>query len=138
MAIRAAQNKKHIYVEKGMCRTLEEAKGIRKAVRDNKVTLQLGHHQNSDPTYIKAREIFQSGKLGKVCLARTYIDRTNPWPEWQFYTAYDITKVPDGANRNPSTGSASRRTPPLRPTSMSSAFSAGAAGGSTARASPAT
>ena len=33
-----------------------------------------------------------------MCLARTYIDRTNPWPEWQFYTAYDITKVPDGAN----------------------------------------
>jgi len=98
MAIRAAENKKHVYVEKGLCRTLAEAKAIRKAVRDNKVTLQLGHHQNSDPTFIKARELYQSGRLGKVCLARTYIDRTNPWPEWQFYTAYDITKVPDGAN----------------------------------------
>jgi len=41
MAIRAAQLGKHVYVEKGLCRTLEEAKGIRKAVRDNQVTLQL-------------------------------------------------------------------------------------------------
>jgi predicted dehydrogenase len=98
MAIRAAQNKKHIYVEKGMCRTLDEAKGIRKAVRDNKVTLQLGHHQNSDPTFIKAREIVQSGRLGKITMARTYIDRTNPWPEWQFYTAYDIQKAPAEAS----------------------------------------
>jgi predicted dehydrogenase len=98
MAIRAAQLKKHVYVEKGLCRTLDEAKGIRKAVKENNVVLQLGHHQNSDPTYIKAREIFQSGKLGKVTLCRTYIDRTNPWPEWQFYTAYDIQKTPPDAN----------------------------------------
>jgi predicted dehydrogenase len=89
MAIRAAQMKKHVYVEKGFCRTLQEAKDIRKAVRENKVTLQLGHHQNSDPTYIKAREIFQTGRLGKTVLARTYIDRTSPFPEWQFYTRYD-------------------------------------------------
>lgn len=98
MAIRAAQQKKHIYVEKGMCRTLEEAKGIRKAVRENGVTLQLGHHQNSEAPFVKAREIFQSGKLGQTCLARTYIDRTNPWPEWQFYTRYDNQVLPPDAN----------------------------------------
>ncbi len=97
MAVRAAQMKKHIYVEKGLCRTLEEAKAIRKAVRDNGVTLQLGHHQNSESSYIKAREIFQSGKLGQVALARTYIDRTNPWPEWQFYTRYDNQVTPPDA-----------------------------------------
>ena len=98
MAIRAAENKKHIYVEKGLCRTIEEAKGIRKAVRDNGVTLQLGHHQNSEAAFVKAREIFRSGKLGKVTLARTYIDRTNPWPEWQFYTDYNIQQIPPGAS----------------------------------------
>jgi predicted dehydrogenase len=97
MAVRAAQLKKHIYVEKGMCRTLDEAKAIRKAVRDNKVTLQLGHHQNSEPTYIKAREIYRTGKLGKTPLVRTYIDRTNPWPEWQFYRSYDNQVLPADA-----------------------------------------
>jgi predicted dehydrogenase len=99
MAIRAAQAGKHVYVEKALCRTLAEAKGIRKAVRDNKVVLQLGHHQNSDPYFMKAREIYRSGQLGKTVLARTYIDRTNPWPEWQFYTAYNITQRPADANQ---------------------------------------
>jgi predicted dehydrogenase len=98
MAIRAAQAGKHVYVEKALCRTLDEAKGIRKAVKDNKVVLQLGHHQNSDPYFVKAREIFKTGQLGKVALARTYIDRTNPWPEWQFYTAYNITQRPADAS----------------------------------------
>jgi predicted dehydrogenase len=98
IAVRAAQNKKHVYVEKALCRTLQEAKDIRKAVRDNKVVLQLGHHQNSDPFFIKAREIFQSGKLGKVALCRTYIDRTSAWPEWKFYTRYDNQVTPPDAN----------------------------------------
>ena len=86
MAVRAAENKKHVYVEKALCRTLQEAKAIRRAVKDNKVVLQLGHHQNSDPYFVKAREIYRTGQLGKVALVRTYIDRTSPWPEWQFYT----------------------------------------------------
>ncbi len=97
MAIRAAESKKDIYVEKGLCRTLEEAKAIRKAVKDNNVVLQLGHHQNSDPYFTKAKEIVESGRLGKIALARTYIDRTNAWPEWKFYTAYNIQEVPKDA-----------------------------------------
>ncbi len=98
MAVRAAEAKKDVYVEKGLCKTLDEAKAIRKAVKSNNVILQLGHHQNSDPYFLKAREIVQSGKLGKISLARTYIDRTNPWPEWKFYTAYNIQDVPKDAS----------------------------------------
>ncbi len=97
MTVAAAQNKKDIYVEKGWCRTLAEAKAMRKAVKDNNVVLQLGHHYNSLPTFHKAREIYQSGQLGKVPLIRTYIDRTNPYPEWQFYGMYDINKLPADA-----------------------------------------
>jgi len=97
MAIRAAQAGKHVYVEKALCRTLEEAKGIRKAVKENGVVLQLGHDYNSLPTFHRAREIFRSGELGKVPLVRTYIDRTSPFPEWQFFTAYDIQEMPKEA-----------------------------------------
>lgn len=97
MAIRAAQAGKHVYVEKALCRTLEEAKGIRKAVKENGVVLQLGHDYNSLPTFHRAREIFRSGELGKVPLVRTYIDRTSPYPEWQFFTAYDIQEMPKEA-----------------------------------------
>ncbi|MEK7404558.1 MAG: Gfo/Idh/MocA family oxidoreductase [Acidobacteriota bacterium] len=97
MTIRAAQAKKDIYVEKGWCTTLEDAKKMRQAVKDNKVVMQLGHQYNSLPTFHKAREIFQSGALGKTPLVRTYIDRTSAWPEWQFYTAYNIQEPPKDA-----------------------------------------
>src|SRR5687768_5081290 len=39
MTVRAAEAKKHVYVEKGLCRTLDEAKAIRRAVKDNKIVL---------------------------------------------------------------------------------------------------
>jgi len=95
--IAAAQAHKDIYVEKGWCTKLEDAKRMRQAVKENKVVMQLGHQYNSLPTFHRARQIYQSGELGKVPLVRTYIDRTNPWPEWQFYTAYNIQQPPKDA-----------------------------------------
>ena len=71
---------------------------MRKAVKDNKVVLQLGHQYNSLPTFVKAREIFRSGALGKVPLVRTYIDRAGTAPEWKFYTDYAITQMPKDAS----------------------------------------
>jgi predicted dehydrogenase len=97
ITVAAAQNKKDIYVEKGWCITLDEAKRMRAAVKDNKVVMQLGHHMNSVPAMHKAREIFRSGALGQVPLVRTYIDRTNAFPEWQFYTDYSIQECPKDA-----------------------------------------
>jgi predicted dehydrogenase len=98
MVIAAAQAKKDIYVEKGLCTKLADAKKMRKAVKDNKVVLQLGHHYNSLPTFTKAKEIFQSGALGQVPVIRTYIDRTGEKPEWKFYTDYSITSPPADAS----------------------------------------
>ncbi len=98
MVIAAAKAKKDIYVEKGWCTKLEDAKKMRKAVKDNNVVMQLGHHYNSLPTFHKAREIFQSGALGNVPLVRTYIDRAGKTPEWKFYTDYSITKMPEDAS----------------------------------------
>lgn len=98
MTVAAAKNKKDIYVEKGLCITLAEAKQMRQAVRDHKVVLQLGHHMNSLPQLHKARELFRSGALGKVPLIRGYIDRTSALPEWQFYTDYPIREMPKDAS----------------------------------------
>lgn len=97
MAIAAAQAKKDVYVEKGLCKNLGEAKQMRKAVHDNKIVLQLGHQYNSLPAFVKARDIYRSGELGKVPLIRTYIDRTNPYPEWQFFTEYEKNEMPKDA-----------------------------------------
>lgn len=98
MTVAAAENKKAIYVEKGWCITLAEAKQMRQAVRKNRVVMQLGHHMNSLPQLHKAREIYHSGALGKVPLVRGYIDRTSALPEWQFYTDYPIREMPKDAS----------------------------------------
>ena len=98
ITIAAAESKKDIYVEKGWCTRLADAKRMRAAVKENKVVMQLGHHYNSLPTFHKAREIFRSGALGKVPLVRTYIDRTSDKPEWKFYTDYHITEMPKDAS----------------------------------------
>jgi hypothetical protein len=139
MTAAAAQNKKDVYVEKGWCVTLDEAKRMRAAVKDNKVVMQLGHYYSSAPAMHKAREIFRSGALGKVPLARTYIDRSSSFPVWQFYTDYPIQELPKDATPENIDWKASSRTRPT-PTdpSIPSASSPGGATGTTAPASPAT
>ncbi len=97
MTIGAAQHKKDIYVEKGWCLTLEQAKRMRQAVRENKVMMQLGHNYNSIPTFHKARAMYRGGQIGKVPLVRTYIDRSAELPQWKFYTDYDIHELPKDA-----------------------------------------
>ena len=97
MTIKAAEAGKDIYVEKGWCVTLQEAKDMRRAVKTNNVVMQLGHHYNSSATYHRAREIFRSGVLGKVPMVRTFIDRTGTVPQWIFYTDYNISKAPEDA-----------------------------------------
>lgn len=97
ITVAAANHQKDIYVEKGWCTTLAEAKQMREAVKRNRVVMQLGHHMNSIPPMHKALEIYQSGALGKVPLVRGYIDRTNAHPEWKFYTDYDIQEMPKDA-----------------------------------------
>ena len=98
MTIRAAQMKKDVYVEKGWCTKLEDAKKMRAALRENKTVMQLGHNYNSLPSFHKAREIYNSGQLGKVAAIRLYIDRTNAWPEWQFFQDYTVTEMPKDAS----------------------------------------
>jgi predicted dehydrogenase len=97
IAIAAAEAKKDMYVEKAWCTKLRDAKRMRKAVKENKVVMQLGHHYNSLPAFHKAREILKSGALGPTPLVRSYIDRTSENPEWRFYTDYSITQVPSDA-----------------------------------------
>ena len=97
MTIGAAEAKKDVYVEKGWCLNLKQAKQMRQAIKDNKIVMQLGHNYNSSPYFHKAREIYRSGELGKVTVIRMFIDRTSPWPEWKFFQDYMVQDMPKDA-----------------------------------------
>ncbi|MBI1786662.1 MAG: Gfo/Idh/MocA family oxidoreductase [Acidobacteria bacterium] len=64
---------KDVYVEKPLTLTLEEGPRIVKAARVNDRICQVGMQRRSSPAYLAAkRDYLDTGKLGKVTLARTW------------------------------------------------------------------
>jgi predicted dehydrogenase len=62
----AANNKKDIYGEKPLARTIAEQQAIVKAVQANKRIWQTGSWQRSQAPFRKAAEIVRNGLIGKV------------------------------------------------------------------------
>jgi predicted dehydrogenase len=84
IAIEAMQAGKHIYVEKPMTRTLEEAFKLRETAKQTNRIVQVGAHGTSDPKWHKARDIIKSGRIGHVHWAQASYCRNNPKGEWNY------------------------------------------------------
>src|SRR5216684_4881519 len=65
-ATEAARNKKDIYGEKPLARTIAEQQAIVKAVQKHKRIWQTGSWQRSQAPFRKAAEIVRNGLIGKV------------------------------------------------------------------------
>jgi hypothetical protein len=65
-AVEAARNKKDIYGEKPLARTIAEQQAIVKAVQKNGRIWQTGSWQRSQRNFLKASEIVRNGLIGKV------------------------------------------------------------------------
>jgi predicted dehydrogenase len=66
ISVEAANNKKDIYGEKPLARTIAEQQAIVKAVQSNKRIWQTGSWQRSQAPFRKAAEIVRNGLIGKV------------------------------------------------------------------------
>jgi predicted dehydrogenase len=62
----AAKAGKDIYTEKPLTLTIDEGKRLIKAVRENKIILQVGSQQRSDPRFRLACELVRNGRIGKI------------------------------------------------------------------------
>ena len=62
--------KKDVYLEKPMSHSLEESQHMIQAVRKTKQIVQIGMQRRSAPSVIKAKEIVDSGILGKITLVK--------------------------------------------------------------------
>jgi len=91
MAIEAIEAGKHIYVEKPMTHTLDEAFKVYEVARRTKRLVQVGSHGCSDPKWHKAREIVKSGRLGKILWGQGSYCRNNPKGEWNYKIDPDAT-----------------------------------------------
>lgn len=83
MAIEASRRGKHIYLEKCMTRTPDEATALRAAVKKSGVVFQLGHQGRQRDLNRKARELIIKDTLGKITLIETTTNRNDPDDGWK-------------------------------------------------------
>jgi predicted dehydrogenase len=71
---------KHVYLEKTMTYTIDQAIDLVKLVkaRPNQV-LQVGHQYRSTPLYFKVKEMIEKGYLGKITQIDCRWDRNWNW-----------------------------------------------------------
>ena len=75
---------KDVYCEKPMSHTVEDGFAMIDAVHKNKRILQVGSQRVSSILYAKAKEIYDSGKLGQVCCIEAYWDRNTASGAWVY------------------------------------------------------
>ncbi len=85
-AIEALNCGKHVYLEKPMTYTIDEARDLSRKVAETKLQLQVGSQHLSDLQYWKARDVIAEGAIGKVLWASTSYARQTPIGEWNYYT----------------------------------------------------
>jgi predicted dehydrogenase len=76
----------HVYCEKPMTKTVEEAIDIVKAWQKNGKVMQVGVQSTSLPVWGKVQELLQAGYLGKVLMYQTEFFRNSTVGQWRYYT----------------------------------------------------
>jgi len=77
--------KKDVYLEKPMSHSLEESQRMIKAVRAGKQIVQIGMQRRSAPSVIKAKELIDTGILGKITMVK---------PMWNWNVARELNNTP--------------------------------------------
>ncbi len=88
VTIAAAKAGKHIYVEKCMTKTIQEAYDVRDTVKETGVIFQLGHQGRNSNRYDSAMEVIDKGMLGHVSLIQCFTNRNSRNGAW----VYNIPK----------------------------------------------
>ena len=82
MIIDAAIAGKHVYCEKPMTHTVEEAVEVEKVVKENGIVFQLGHQNRQLQSYELARQAYEKGLIGEPNLVEITTNRNSPVGAW--------------------------------------------------------
>jgi predicted dehydrogenase len=74
------KRRKHVYVEKNMCRTIEEARRMMAFEKKYKVTVQTGNQGHSTEDMRLVVEWFRAGAIGDVKTVHLYRHETASSP----------------------------------------------------------
>jgi predicted dehydrogenase len=85
MTIDAAAAGKHVYCEKPMTRTIEEAQAVIEAVAKHDIVMTVGVQSMADPSWSMAGELIRMGRIGHVVQGQTSVCRNDIRGQWRFY-----------------------------------------------------
>jgi predicted dehydrogenase len=78
----AAENKKHVFLEKPMALNLLECDAIIKVVEQNAVLLQLGFMRRFDPEFVAAAQRIEAGEIGQPMMIKSNTHGPGLPPPW--------------------------------------------------------
>lgn len=78
MSIDALKSGRHVLCEKPMATNRREGKAMIEAAKKARKYLMVGHNQRLMPPHVKAKQILDSGRLGKVLAFRTCFKHPGP------------------------------------------------------------
>jgi predicted dehydrogenase len=76
---------KHVYCEKPMTHTIEEAMAVVDSWKKTGKVMQVGVQSTSLPVWDKCRELIESGKIGKLIQFQTEYYRNSNVGQWRYY-----------------------------------------------------
>lgn len=85
IALAAMQAGKHVYIEKPMCRSIEEAYTLFDAAKKTGRVVQVGSQGCSDQKWHVAGQVVKSGRIGKAIMAQGSYCRNGRDGEWNYY-----------------------------------------------------
>jgi myo-inositol 2-dehydrogenase/D-chiro-inositol 1-dehydrogenase/scyllo-inositol 2-dehydrogenase (NAD+) len=84
IVVKCAEAKKHVFCEKPMSITPDEARAMIDAASKNGVKLQIGFMRRFDPPFLHAKEVIESGELGDVMVIKSVGRGPGLPPPWTY------------------------------------------------------
>jgi predicted dehydrogenase len=91
---------KHVYVEKPMTHTVEQALALRDCVRKHKLVLQVGPNATADDGIWQAQKAIKQRRIGKVTFAEGSYNRNCRICLFDWNNPVDPTAAPDAAGED--------------------------------------
>lgn len=98
IAIEAAKAGKHIYLEKPMAHSIQDAIELRNTIKETGVVFQVGHENRQQMSFKLGHELYQKGVLGTVSMVQTYTNRNSVFGAWIRERKFDHLGTPGNIN----------------------------------------
>ena len=88
ITIDALRAGKHVYCEKPMTKTIEEAQKVVEAAQKSGKVMSVGVQSMAEPRWQAARELIKKGGIGHIAQAQTSYYRNSNVGQWRYYRLY--------------------------------------------------